>query len=240
MSGSNKNQPESSWWKRIVLLVFQSPEEFEKWIKALENLLVRIFGLAFLVCSPWPLVHYAAYDNPKVLLISPVLLLLFFFTQLDRGPAETSPRAPETLPRGRRSRLSSTWLRFAFVIISLALASLGKEDVRTAVKNYIEWVMNDSNEASHSTDVPKRPAPSPKPVRGRITVPAPFPAQPNQPAGNDRPSREKFLKDRSKLTQPTLKDGATSSETPQQKKSPVHPSSRQQVQALNPPLPADK
>jgi hypothetical protein len=227
MSGSRKPQPEEPWWKRAMRVPFQSPEEFEKWSKAFGGLFSRVLGFAFLVCLPLPFVYYVAYDDLKVLLISPVLLIQFYFMCLERR-AENPDRQPETQPRETRPRHPLRWLRVALPIL-LALAPLAKGEVRAAIAKLFHSLISDLKVPEVFETGQNSPAPDGQgPPKKQVTV-HPNPAQENQLPESDGPKEEKALKERAKSTPSPSKSRTPSGKPSQQQKPQAKPSPKQQL-----------
>jgi hypothetical protein len=216
-----KNRHKKSWIETIIRLArtqCNSPKRFLAWFDAAVGSSFTLLALGGLICMLLSVVLYAIFDNPKILWLNLVALVVFFLTRL--GPnrplaAHSSPQPPSRQPKAREpeSRRPRRWVPAISVVsfIIMALGSLANEGNRRRMGRVLD--------ALRSQD-PPAPVVQ-KHARGRITV---RPASEQAPAArleSEFSKREKFLEQRAAPAPPTAKRKPTSDERPRQKKPPA-------------------
>lgn len=237
MSASRKHQHKKTWIERVFRLVLRqcsSPDRLIAWFEAVEGSIFRALGPSFLICILLPFVHFALYDNSRVLLISAVALFVFPLTRLDRHPPTDRNRSHESQPREMRTPNPLRWLRIVIPLTVVAIVPLAKGEIGKRVAQFLGLKINPV-ESPRPSEVRTREQSAPAPVtqrrsRGRITVPAPE-AAPASTLESELSRRKKFLEERARSTPPTA---APSDEHPRQKKAPtkqktLKPKSQQQA-----------
>lgn len=204
MTRPKKNRRRKSWAHRVALLVLtkcKSPKRARKWGEVLEGSIFNFLGLLALVVTPIPFLLYLWNDNPNVLLISAVSLLLYLITVLDR-----QRRMP--LREAASQDLSpnvSKWLRIFGLIVLLFTTAYAKDLPASVRKIFAEVVATLTSIVMGSSPTPTidnhtqhPPAPSVQkhPATGQIFFPDLEPEPKTPSSKKDSPKRKQVSEKR--------------------------------------------